>query len=129
MGLSGPLPDTLVVQMNGVPVSAAFANLTTHPPIINSLDTDSVVQPGQSGIISGAPPPRAVRRPPVGGGATRCNARMQPVPQAARLPCSAQLHLFLAVTKGCPAALRTDAASLDIASVGSDPAGLRPCAA
>lgn len=52
--------------MNGIPVSAAYADVTNVPPTINGLSSEALVQSGQSGIVEGArccPPLRPLSLP------------------------------------------------------------------
>lgn len=54
MPVAAALPLSIVLKLDGVPISFAKTNLTGYAPVINELETDSDVQPGQQGIIKGA---------------------------------------------------------------------------
>lgn len=41
------------VNVDGLPISSSFADISNHPPTINELTTDSTVKPGNNGVIKG----------------------------------------------------------------------------
>jgi hypothetical protein len=48
-----PGKATIIVNINGLPVASSISDVSSHPPIIGELSTDSTTQAATNGVIKG----------------------------------------------------------------------------